>query len=44
MLRVTDKLGYISYSHFFIALVIDSGRQETLEALYLFFPTGQPSR
>ena len=35
MLRVRDKFWYISYSHFFSALVIDSGRLETLEALYL---------
>ena len=36
-LRITDKFGCISYSHFFSALAIDSGRLETLEALYLLF-------
>ena len=36
-LKVPDKFGYISYSHFFSDLEIDSGRLEILEALYLFF-------
>ena len=36
-LKITDKFGYISYEHFFSALVNDSGRLETLEALCLLF-------
>ena len=37
-IRVTDKFGYISYSHFFYALAVDSGRLETLETLLSSFP------
>ena len=36
-LRITDKFEYISFSHFSSALVIGSGRQETLDVLYLLF-------
>ena len=37
LLRITDKFGYISPSHFFSALTIGSVRLETSEALYLLF-------
>ena len=36
-LRITDKFGDISYSHFFSSLAINSGQLEPLEALYLLF-------
>ena len=36
-LRITDKFGDISYSHFFSSLAINSGQLEPLEALYFLF-------